>query len=801
MPEGRTRSRTKSLNIDRDEIFDRVEKFFNIDGQSRDADRTDRLERYAKFRMWTTGTNFPWEDASDVALSDMMEKSLRLQDTLHNAVIGQRPAINAQALIKANQKKEAKVDQLLDFQFFEEQPGEHIVSDLADAFVNDGVITAMIPWVREVKQQHKVRTLGRIPEEQEPSDYFRLEIQRIYGDQVDIEGKGDDPNPWDFTVRFADDADRGDARDVRIDIRFFTRDDGSQRVDMVEKKRVMIYEGPRVISIDYDDVYHPPRAQNLQPPSPSNPGGAQHVIIRDFPTIDEIRRLQRNGFYDLMTKEEAEKLQVEVRNDAENEEEKIRDDMAGMTDEPKSYDKAESHNTLTRLTCFDKFDIDGDGLDEDVMWWVIKEPKLVVKAKVLQEMYPLDPKRPRPIAEASLIPVRGRRIGISMLEMLEGLHDMMKTILDQTIDSGTISIVPFWFYRPTSSMKSEIIRLNPGDGFPLTDPGRDVNMPNINNGQAQGTMINLFTMLSQMEERVSVIGDLQLGRVPAGSSSALRTVGGLSLLAGQGEARPERILRRFFMGFTQIFSIMHDLNHHFLPEKKKFRMMGTLAQNEDPYQEVTDRTEIGGRFNFTFKANVLNTSKQQLQQSLETLLGTYVNALTIQLGIATPEKVFNLLADYGRALGQDPLRYLNAPVQGQGEQQILAEEAVIMILNGVDPTGQPAEAGGWIEHLQRLLEIEQRFIDEKEDTGELSEQQAVAFERYKVLASQNAQQQQALAARAQNAEAFAQRSQGRQQGAGRPTEQPPPNPQQNPQVSGGAELLDETLPGAGGGAA
>jgi hypothetical protein len=43
---------------------------------------------------------------------------------------------------------------------------------------------------------------------------------------------------------------------------------------------------------DVQDVLHPIRCENLQIPGPSNPMGAAHVILRDFPTIDEIKRLR-----------------------------------------------------------------------------------------------------------------------------------------------------------------------------------------------------------------------------------------------------------------------------------------------------------------------------------------------------------------------------------------------------------------------------------------------------------------------------------------------------------------------------
>ena len=105
------------------------------------------------------------------------------------------------------------------------------------------------------------------------------------------------------------------------------------------------------------------------------------------------------------------------------------------------------------------------------------------------------------------------------------------------------------------------------------------------------------------------------------------------------------------------------------------------------------------------------------------------------------------------------------------------------------PSGQPAEIGGWVEHLQGLVEFAQ-----SEGFGLLKEQQIQIFGEYLRRVQEQAllqQQQQQLAQAAAQ-----QQPQGQ---PGRPPEQLPENPNQQPAVQG-SELLDETLPGAGGGA-
>ena len=559
---------------------------------------------------------------------------------------------------------------------------------------------------------------------------------------------------------------------------------------MVVRRDVVVYDGPRVLPKDYEQVLYPPRSANLQIPSPSNPGGAPHVILVDWPTVDEVRRLMKNGTYDLATKEDRDALENLARDTENQETEDQKDVFRGVEGKVElTEDKGQTH--VTRLMCFDTFDIDEDGRAEDVIWTVIKELKVLVRAKHLTEVYPSNPPR-RPFAEATFLPVSGRREGIGLLEMLEGSHDDKKIIIDQAIDAGTLANAPFGFYRQHGTMKPETIHLAPGELYPLGDPSKDIVFPQLGN-RDQSFGLNMFTLFTQQDEKLSVIGDIQLGRVPPGRASALRTKGGLALLSGQGEARPERILRRLFIGFVEIWQQIHELNQHFLPDEKMIRISGVLKPNEDPYTSISSKDALSGRFRFAFKANVLNTSKEALQGSLLQLASIYINDLNLQLGLITPDGIYRLERDIGMALGQDPDSYLSPPSEESLLPRIFAEEALSSIFQGVPPEGTAAEPGGYAEHLQKLI----GFVG-TDELGLFGEKETQLLRVYIQKVQEKAQAQQRQQAAVQAAGQFRQQLEGGDPG-GRPPEGGAPN-MQNPPVQG-AELLDESLPGAGGGGA
>ena len=788
MPDNtRTRLRKNRLPIrdgdtaeeSRTRIAKRVIDFYANDLSKGGVDRELRLQRIAKFRMWTEGKTWPFDNASDIALPDMMEKSLRVQDTLHNAVMSQMPVVGAKADDEEDASKEDVVDDLIHHQVFSEQEGETFIANLIDAFVNDGVFTVFTPWVKEMREVNETRTYEGIPEEAEPGDYFRSILSR---DKASFSATAQ-RSEWDYRLQSFN-AEKPEQ------VAFFTTDDGS--VEMVVKREAVVYDGPKLILKDYESVLHPPRVDNLQIPGPSNPGGAPHVILVDYPTIDEIKRLAKDKFYDLITDDQIESLENLHRDDSYSAEIRQRDDLAGVDDSGAGIKGAESQKTLTRLLCFDTFDIDGDGIDEDVIFWVIREGSgMLLKAALLTDMYPAAPPR-RPFAEASFIPVRGRRAGISLLEQMEGLHDAIKSFFDITADAGVLANVPFFFYRASGGLKPDIIRLWPGEGYPLPNPREDVYFPQLPN-QAQAFGINMITILTGMEEKLTLVGDIQSGRIPAGASSALRTIGGMAMVNAQAEERPERILRRLFTGLSQVWSNVHSMNRHFLPDDKKFRIIGLRRKNQDPYTSIAKRTELGGSMQFQFKANVLNTSKQALQGSLMQLFQVYVNDLFFQLGIVYEGSIYRMARDLGDAFGQDADKYLNEPQPGAGKRPIFAEEAISIMLDGQFPDGSPAESGGAMEHMQKLMEFSQ-----SEQFNSFFATDSAKTELFKVYGEQirqmvaAEQQRQKMAQAAQQFQQQQQQQQGAQP-TGRPPESPPQQAQQ--QLLGGGE--GELLPGGG----
>jgi hypothetical protein len=292
----RSRKRRSTRGIDREDIARRVLDFAKMNDAERSTDTDLRLQRYAKFRMWTSGgSDWPWENSSDIGLPDMMTDVLALEDTLHNAVMSNRPISNANALNKADEEKQDIVDDLLDTQVFIEQNGEKAVEETASSFVMDGTFVVYLPWVKEDRKISLFRTYTGFEDDEIPLQRFERIMRQEFPQQQVFQR---DEQGWNWEVI----EENGDA----FNVKFYTDKDGE--IEMTGSRSVRIYDGPKIIVKDYEDVLTPPRTANLQSPGPSNPGGASHVILIDHPTVDEIQRLVDSGFYDLVTKKELDRI-------------------------------------------------------------------------------------------------------------------------------------------------------------------------------------------------------------------------------------------------------------------------------------------------------------------------------------------------------------------------------------------------------------------------------------------------------------------------------------------------------------
>jgi hypothetical protein len=782
--------RKKSLVKDKAKTVANLVKSYGDDLMDR-ADWTERrIQRTAKYRGWREVRTFPWENSSNAHLPIIMTDVQRTEDTLHNAVLSVRPVMNAKATNKSFEQKEKTVDQLIDNQVFVENQGEVRIGNLISAFCQDGQFIAYVPYIKEKQKVTRVNVIDFPPAKISWDGWIMNHLQQYYPKATILPGKN---APWNWEVR-TEHPLTGDIVTEKIEV---VQDGDEARVQLLCHKDEAIFDGPSLIPKELEDIVVPGRSENLQPQCMSNPTGASHVFMVDYPSKDEILKLIESGFYDEVSKEDKEKIAntTKRKSDAMDPEAQkvLQDDLTGIvTDSVLDIHE----DPFVRLTYFGREDIDGDGFDEEVVYWFLEFPQVLLRARYLTEVYPTTPMR-RPFAMAKYIPVNGQFYAIGLIELMESGYDIIKKTFDQMMDSGDLTNTPWGFYRPMSGIRPEVMRMGPGDLYPTNSPKDDVYYPTLPQGMAAFGQ-NTIALVSQILDQATLVGQLQLGGVPAGKSAALRTTSNMQSLLQQGDARPERVMRRFFGGLVEVWQQFHELNQVFLPKEKQFRITAGATNESNPYVTIHDRSEITGRFMFEFGASILNTNRALATSALQEMFGILVNPLLFQLGIVTPPNIFNLCSDWIKARGQDPLKYITSPTNDPfaGGPKISVEDAIMAIMNGYYPYGGPMEP---LEiHLQKL----QEFVTDKENLEKFTQNQIQLLGQYAATRVQEMQQQiqqQQLMANAQQMQQTVGGGEGADAGKTAATAPPNAGPGGNAKVQG-QELLDESLPGAGGGA-
>ncbi len=694
-PSTKRNRRKKSFKLSDDQKADIVGMV--LDGFNRDTDDRGerirrRMNRYAKLMGWLEQKDWPWNNCSNMWLPVMLTASLRMRATLENAIKSTRPVMASKARQRRNSTKTEKIDKILDYQVFTEQDGEKKIDAFCCNFIDDEAAFIFVHWVKESQTINETKVLPA-PSDQVPYiTQALLAIKDRFGDTAMAQMKDNDGYSWE--VEYEEEGEPAKAR-----VEFYDRDDG--RIEFCITRRATTFNGPSFEVLDFEDVVFPVRSANLQPPGPSNPLGAPYVNRICKASLDSIKRNKRAGIYDLLTDEDLETIeQAKSATGAGKDEEAPKEQRDAL--EGTSISRAGEYTDRQVIEHYGRWDIDGDGLEEDCIFTVVTDAKVLCRARLLTEVYPGLPVR-RPFTHESFIPIPNRVLGLSLDDLLEPIQDAMKTMMDQHIDWGTITNMPWFVYRAASGFRPEVIRLQPGEGLPADDPSRDLAFPQFPTKDS-GFALNTMAVLQQFGERISMVNDVSYGRVPTGKASALRTAGTTMALLQQTDVRSEQVLRRLFHALSGMYQLIHSLNRRYLPEKKEIRIAGFSGKGQDAYDEVNP-DDLDADIDFEFQASLLNTNRQVLQQELQGLMGILISPLAIQLGVVTPEEVYRLMSDYVKALDMDPERYTKRPLGVSDGPKIMAEEAIGAIMQNQVPVGIPLEPAE--EHLRKLIEFTQ----------------------------------------------------------------------------------------------
>jgi hypothetical protein len=382
-----------------------------------------------------------------------------------------------------------------------------------------------------------------------------------------------------------------------------------------------------------------------------------------------------------------------------------------------------------------KVDVDGSGINSDVIAWVHKKSRALLRATYL---YRVSPSGKRPFAQIDFQPRKGQEYAVGIVELLYPLSKEMDAIHNMRIDWGLLSVMPFGFYRPSSGIDPQIMNYTPGTLFPVDNPQTDVFFPQLGNRTIFGMQEE--AALQTMVERITSVSDLNLGLM--NGQGATRTATGARALVGEMSSNLDVYLRRLNSGWEKVLKYLLELLQQRIPKGLAFRLTGNSGA--DIFRTLNSAKDIYGEFDVEVSSNSSSSNQGIQEQQAGEVLQMVQNPIAIQLGIIGPAQLYNAMENYLRAKGvRDFGKYVMKP---NGPLRVLTpEEIANRVLRGMpaEVTMEQDHAGfiNWFEMVK----------GEDEILGQFTEDQVLALAKQAQQHKQMLQSLQQMQAQANNA--------------------------------------------------
>lgn len=490
---------------------------------------------------------------------------------------------------------------------------------------------------------------------------------------------------WDVEfTRFVDVVNVQEALAPRVEIDEQGNEQLVPQFKMVEKEQAVTkkkFEGPCFESILNEDL--------LIVGGRGNPQNADSVTHRFYMNASDLWTMVDREVFD----EEAVKKVIQGGKDnvASGDGNSIKNQRsmnAGMSDVNPSTEL----DQYEILECYLKKDVDGSGINSDIVVWVHCLTGEILRATYL---YRINKAGERPFFKIDFHKRAGQDYGCGIVEMMHPLSVEMDFHHNSRIDFGLLATMPFGFYRPTSNIDPETINLEPGALIPLDNPQADVYFPNLGNRTAFGFQEE--QAIQTMIERLTGISDLSLGLLSA--QGAARTATGARAILGESSANLDVFLRRLNLGWKKALEYLLHMLQQRLPEGFEFRLTGEDGANYFAY--IKNREDIAGDYDLEVAPNTSSSNKSIQIENSQQLVNLTSNPLDIQLGIVTPRGRYEALKAYVSSLGvKDHGKYFQAP---QIPRIFTPQEEVNRILRGVPtPVTPEADHEGYLAYFEYL---------------------------------------------------------------------------------------------------
>lgn len=486
-------------------------------------------------------------------------------------------------------------------------------------------------------------------------------------------------------------------------------------------KTEMTYSGPCLETRDVEDV--------LIVGGEGNPNKADIVIDRQFVTASDLRTWGDRKVFNTKAVEKVIEHGGDTMSGAINGEIKSQKALNAGRNE---VDITEGHDRYEILECYMFADVDGSGINSDIVLWVHAGTEEILRATYLRR---ISPSGKRPFIKADFFKRKGSEYGMGLAEILHPISVEMDFIHNHRIDTGLITSMPFGFYRPTSGIEPKEIDFKPGVMIPVESPQTDVVFPNFGPKTVFGSQEE--AALDVLVQRMTGISDLTLG-VVSSRQGASRTARGVAAIQGEAASNIDVHLRRLTQAWRSGVKYLHDMLQKRIPVGLSFRVTG--QDGNDYFSTVRSREELAGDFEFEIASNSASSNPQVRIQKAQEVLNQVMDPIGIQLGIISPRNIYEAKKNYMRALDvKEVSRFITEP--RQIPQIYTPQEEFLRVINGQDvPVEMNSDHEGYIAYFESITKGDELGMYSQEQVLRAAAQAQAHQQMIEAMAQLQAQQ-------------------------------------------------------------
>lgn len=399
-------------------------------------------------------------------------------------------------------------------------------------------------------------------------------------------------------------------------------DDDNTPIPVVPTKVVeeTKYHGLTMYPYEWDDIFMPKGACNLQPLTKANQLGSHSVIARSY---QGLHLMLKNDDYEWMA--EATGIDKPTNEQVkewweDNGPEQDRQDTSGqgndkrerqqseMDGTDRDYDRKSNNPEFEILKVFMPLELD-DGMAECVVF-VCRQPNVVLGAYRLTDLVCTGV---RPLVELSYQTVSNRYYSMGICEIVRHLSEELDTIHNMRVDVGQATNLPWFFYKAASNFNPKDIVLSPLKAVPI-DELEDVRFP------PQQSVTSFYyqeeTLLLSLIERVLGVTDLFLGVSPT-TGAASRHATGFKGTQQEAFARLGQIQAQDASAWSFLCELAYTLEMQYGPDERSFRLEGATEE----YNSVTkEDIRMEGTYDWKLGANQGQYSQDLKMQKAQAIL-------------------------------------------------------------------------------------------------------------------------------------------------------------------------------------